>query len=49
MIGSSKAIKQFKSDTTGKLVLEMLPSFSEEVTVSKKKAAEFKTWIGHKI
>lgn len=49
MIGHVKAIKQFKSDTTGKLVLEMMPIFSEEVTVSKKKAAEFKTWIGRKI
>lgn len=49
MIGNIKAIKQFKSDANGKLVLEMLPSFSEEVTVSKKKATEFKTWIGKKI
>jgi len=49
MIGNIKAIKQFKSDATGKLVLEIMPSFSEEVTVSKKKAAEFKTWIGKKI
>jgi DNA-binding LytR/AlgR family response regulator len=49
VIGNIKAIKQFKSDATGKLVLEMQPTFSEEVTVSKKKAAEFKTWIGQKI
>lgn len=49
MIGNVKAIKQFKSDATGKLVLEMQPSFSEEVTVSKKKAVEFKAWIGQKI
>lgn len=49
MIGNIKAIKQFKSDATGKLILEMQPSFSEEVTVSKKKAVEFKAWIGRKI
>jgi LytTr DNA-binding domain len=49
MIGNIKAIKQFKSDATGKLILEMQPSFSEEVTVSKKKAVEFKAWIGQKI
>lgn len=49
VIGNIKAIKQFKSDATGKLVLEIQPPFSEEVTVSKKKAAEFKTWIGQKI
>ncbi len=49
MIGNIKTIKQFKSDATGKLVLEMLPSFSEEVTVSKKKAVEFRAWIGQKI
>ncbi len=49
VIGNIKAIKQFKSDTTGKLILEMQPPFSEEVTVSKKKAAEFKAWIGQKV
>lgn len=49
MIGNIKAIKQFKSDATGKLILEMQPSFSEEVTISKKKAVEFKAWIGRKI
>ncbi len=38
-----------KNNASGKLILEMLPSFSEEVTVSKKKATEFKTWIGKKI
>ncbi len=49
MIGNIKAIKQFKSDVNGKLILEMVPSFSEEITISKKKSAEFKTWIGKKI
>lgn len=49
MIGHIKAIRQFKSDVSGKLILETQPPFSEEVTVSKKKAAEFKTWMGQKI
>ena len=48
MLGHVKAIKQFKADPSGKLVLEMQPPFSEEVTVSKKKAAAFKSWIGRK-
>lgn len=49
VIGNIRSIKQFKSDSTGKLVLEMQPPFSEEVTVSKKKATDFKAWIGQKI
>jgi hypothetical protein len=49
MIGNIKAVKQFKSDASGKLVLELLPTFTEEVTVSKKKASEFRAWIGQKI
>lgn len=46
MLGNIKAIKQFKTDQSGKLILEIQPSFPEEVTVSKKKAAAFKSWIG---
>ncbi len=49
MLGNIKAIRQFKSDATGKLILELQPSFTDEVTVSKKKAAEFREWIGRKI
>jgi hypothetical protein len=49
MVGNIKAIRQFKSDATGKLILELQPSFTDEVTVSKKKAAEFKSWIGRMI
>ncbi|MCU0368657.1 MAG: LytTR family transcriptional regulator DNA-binding domain-containing protein [Cyclobacteriaceae bacterium] len=49
MLGNVKAIRQFKSDATGKLILDLQPSFTEEVTVSKKKAAEFREWIGRKI
>lgn len=49
MLSNIKAIRQFKADATGKLLLEIQPSFNEEVTVSKKKAVEFKAWIGKKI
>jgi LytTr DNA-binding domain len=49
MLGNIKAIRQFKSDATGKLILELQPSFTDEVTVSKKKASEFREWIGRKI
>ncbi|MFZ5973364.1 MAG: LytR/AlgR family response regulator transcription factor [Bacteroidota bacterium] len=49
MVASIKAIRQFKSDQSGKLILELMPPFSDEATVSKKKAAEFKEWLGKKI
>lgn len=49
MVGNVKAIRQFKADASGKLILEMSPPANEEVTVSKKKAAEFKSWIGRKV
>jgi len=49
MLGNIKAIRQFKSDASGKLILELQPSYTDEVTVSKKKAAEFREWIGRKI
>lgn len=49
MLGNIRTIRQFKSDATGKLILELQPSFADEVTVSKKKAAEFREWIGRKI
>lgn len=49
MLSNIKAIRQFKADTSGKLILEIQPAFHEEVTVSKKKAVEFKAWIGKKI
>lgn len=49
MLGNIKAIRQFKSDTTGKLILELQPVFIGEVTVSKKKASEFREWIGRKV
>lgn len=49
MLGNIKAIRQFKSDASGKLILDLLPSFVDEVTVSKKKASEFREWIGRKV
>src|SRR5690606_33318988 len=49
MLGNIKAIRQFKTDNSGKLILDIQPAFYEEVTVSKKKAAVFNTWIGRKI
>jgi hypothetical protein len=49
MLGNIKAIRQFKTDSSGKLVLDIQPSFHEEVSVSKKKAAVFNSWIGRKI
>lgn len=49
MVGNVKAIRQFKPDSSGKLILEMFPPVNEEVTVSKKKASEFKSWIGRKV
>jgi DNA-binding LytR/AlgR family response regulator len=48
-IGNVKAVKQFKSDSSGKLILILEPSANEEVTISKKKASEFKEWIGNKV
>ncbi|MBL7857891.1 MAG: LytTR family transcriptional regulator DNA-binding domain-containing protein [Cyclobacteriaceae bacterium] len=49
MIGHIKAIKRFRSDNSGKLILTLDPSTTEEISISKKKASEFKTWIGSKI
>lgn len=49
MIGNVKAIRQFRPDVSGKLLLDLSPAFGEEVTVSKKKAAEFREWISRGI
>ncbi len=49
MIGSLKAIRQFKTDGHGKVIVDLHPAIKEEVTVSKKKAAEFKEWIGKRV
>ena len=49
MLANAKAIRQFRSESSGKLLLELTPAFSGDATVSKKKAAEFKEWLGKKI
>jgi len=49
VISHIKAIKRFRSDSSGKLILTLEPPTTEEATVSKKKAAEFREWIGRKI
>jgi hypothetical protein len=49
LLGNIKAIRQFKSDSSGKLWLTLEPAFNEEATVSKKKAAEFREWMGSKV
>lgn len=49
MISSLNAIRQFKSDSHGKILIELQPPSKDEVTVSKKKAIEFKEWIGKKV
>lgn len=49
MIAHLNSIRQFRSDSAGKLSIELTPVFSEEVSVSKKKAGEFKDWIGKKV
>lgn len=49
LLGNIKSIRQFKSDSSGKLILTLEPAAKEEVTVSKKKAAEFREWVGSKV
>jgi hypothetical protein len=49
IIGNIKAIKLFKSDSSGKLILTLDPPTPIGVVVSKKRAAEFKIWIGSKV
>lgn len=48
-LGNRRSIRRFSTDTTGKLILELIPPAPEEVAVSKKRALEFKTWIGKKV
>lgn len=49
LLGNIKSIRQFKSESTGKLIVMLEPTAKEEVTVSKKKAAEFREWVGSKV
>ena len=45
MIANIEAIRQVQQKEQGGFVLRLTPQFADEVTVSKKKAAEFKAWI----
>ena len=46
LISSWQAIGQVRQDTaTGKLLVDLKPGFGQLVTVSRKKAAEFKAWM----
>ncbi|WP_234734588.1 LytR/AlgR family response regulator transcription factor [Tellurirhabdus bombi] len=45
MIANIEAIKQVQQKEQGGFMLRLQPQFSDEVTVSKKKASEFKAWI----
>ena len=41
----ANAVKQMVKDFTGRLRLELQPSFPEEVYISKERSAEFKRWL----
>lgn len=45
MIVHLGAVKEVKSEPSGKLIVTLEPAYNEEVTVSRKKAAEFKQWL----
>lgn len=45
MIIHHKACHHFRSNGHGKLLLQLLPSFPQEVSVSQLKAGKFKEWI----
>lgn len=48
-LGNIKAIKRYTIDPSGRLILELSPISPSEVLVSKKRALEFKSWIGKKV
>lgn len=41
----ANAVKQIIKDFTGRLRLELLPAFPEEVYISKERSGEFKRWM----
>jgi len=41
-----KSCKSFVSQSSGKLLVEVLPAAKDEVVISQLKAADFKNWIG---
>ncbi|CAD5283499.1 MULTISPECIES: LytTR family DNA-binding domain-containing protein [unclassified Imperialibacter] len=44
-IAQRRAIFSMKNDPTGKVLLKLSPSPPEEITVSRKKAQEFRSWM----
>ncbi|MFN7118651.1 MAG: LytTR family DNA-binding domain-containing protein [Saprospiraceae bacterium] len=45
MIVNMEAVKEVKNDSSGKLYVILQPSYDMDVTVSRKKAADFKNWL----
>lgn len=45
MIAHRQAVRKVESDGNGRLRLQLIPSYSEEVSVSRKKAGLFKDWM----
>lgn len=45
MIVNMNAIKEVKNDPSGKLFVILQPNYDIDVTVSRKKAADFKNWL----
>lgn len=45
IIAHRQAIRKVETDGSGRLLLQLNPVFSEEVTVSRKKAGVFKNWM----
>lgn len=45
IIAHRQAIRKVESDGSGRLLLQLNPTFSEEVSVSRKKAGGFKEWM----
>ena len=45
VLASRQSIRQFRSDSTGKVILDLHPPLNQETTISRKKAPEFRDWI----
>lgn len=45
IIAHRQAVRKVESDGSGRLLLQLNPTFSEEVSVSRKKAGGFKEWM----
>lgn len=45
IIAHRQAIRKVETDGSGRLLLQLNPAFSEEVSVSRKKAGVFKNWM----